>query len=243
MDVAGGRITIRATGGCVRPDLVEVAMGPYVRVEVLDTGRGISPRNLPRVFDPFFTTREVGQGYGLGLSVAHGVIRAHGGEIRVESPASGGTRVVFYLPQGVRDAVDSTAERPVAVAEDGYILVVDDEPAILRIAQRCLERRGLLVQTAADGVTALSILRAAPARVHLLVTDISMPGLTGDDLLREARALQPGLRALVMSGYGPSIDLDRLGGANLTAVLSKPFRAADLDAAIEAILPSIGTPA
>jgi signal transduction histidine kinase len=100
MDVAGGRITIRATGGCERPDLMEVGMGPYVRIEVLDTGRGISPRNLPRVFDPFFTTREVGQGYGLGLSVAHGVIRAHGGEILVESPPSGGTRVVFYLPHG-----------------------------------------------------------------------------------------------------------------------------------------------
>jgi CheY-like chemotaxis protein len=185
----------------------------------------------------------VGQGYGLGLSVAHGVIRAHGGEIRVESPASGGTRVVFYLPQCARDAGDTTGAIPVVVPDEGFILVVDDEPSILRIAQRCIERRGLAVQTASDGLAALSILRAAPERVQLLVTDISMPRLTGEDLLRVSRTINPGLPAIVMSGHGPSVDLEHLGGPALTVVLPKPFRAADLEAAIESILPSIGTPA
>jgi DNA-binding NtrC family response regulator len=149
---------------------------------------------------------------------------------------------VFYLPQGLRDAGDTTGAIPVAVPDESFILVVDDEPSILRIAQRCIERRGLTVQTASDGIAALSILRAAPERVQLLVTDISMPRLTGEDLLRVSRTIHPGLRAIVMSGHGPSVDLERLGGP-LTVVLPKPFRAADLDAAIESILPSIGTPA
>jgi CheY-like chemotaxis protein len=236
MHAAGGSITVRATGGCALREADEAGMGTFVRIEVLDSGCGISPRNLPRVFDPFFTTREVGQGFGLGLSVAHGVVQAHGGEIGVESPAAGGTRVVFYLPQGTREAESLDEAQPVPVPEDGFVLVVDDEPAIVRIAQKCIERRGLRVQTASDGVAALSILRSMPSRIQLLVTDVAMPGLAGDDLLREARALQPGLRALVMSGYGTAIDPARLGDPAITAILPKPFRAADLDAAIESMV-------
>lgn len=241
MPAEGGQVRIRVSP---RHRLTEHAgdrpVATFTRVEVSDTGVGIPARNLPRVFDPFFTTRDVGKGYGLGLSVAHGIIRAHGGEIRVDSPASGGTRVVFFLPES---APPATARPDIPGTADSYILVVDDEPAIVRIAQRCLERRGFRVRTATNGTDALMALREASERPALLVTDISMPGLTGDDLLREARAIHPDLRALVMSGYGPEIDVERLGGAEFTSVLSKPFRAADLDAAIETILPSIVSPA
>lgn len=232
MPPQGGRITVRAIRRR-HADAEGRVPGDVVRVEVIDNGRGIPARNLARVFDPFFTTREVGQGYGLGLSVAHGIVRAHGGDIRAESPGSGGTRVSFTLPVAPAAAATRTPAPP-----DEYVLVVDDEPAIVRIAQRCLERRGYRVATAGDVDGALAALRRTPGTPILLLTDLSMPDRSGEELVRQARLDHPGLRILVMSGYGPTLDVDRLGGPAVASILNKPFRAADLDAAVEAIFPA-----
>jgi CheY-like chemotaxis protein len=236
MSEDGGSIVISVSPGTGRRDVDGPGSpGDCVRIEVLDTGCGIPARNLPRVFDPFFTTRDVGQGYGLGLSVAHGIVRAHGGEIRIESPASGGTRVVLFLPVSgaAAEGADVTTDEP-----DPYVLVVDDEPAIVSMTRKCLVRRGYVVRTAPDGDSALTTLRDTPGEPLLLITDLSMPGMSGEELVAKARADHRDLRVLVMSGYGPSLDLDRFGGATLTSVLSKPFRAAELEAAIGAIFPS-----
>jgi signal transduction histidine kinase/CheY-like chemotaxis protein len=229
------RIATRALE--LAPDASSLAAGPYVELEVHDDGCGI-PRELQhKIFEPFFTTKP-GQGTGLGLSSVYGVIEVSRGAIRVESEPGRGSTFRIWLPR-VSAAPEARDELvPVAPAAGGNetILLAEDEDLVRHIAQRSLTRAGYRVLAATNGEHALEVLRATSEPVHLLLSDVVMPGLTLEELLAGARALRPELRVLLMSGYTEAA-VGRQGVDPAFAdFLQKPYDSGELLAAVRAAL-------
>jgi signal transduction histidine kinase/ActR/RegA family two-component response regulator len=210
--------------------------GPYVAIEVRDTGDGMPPEVRERAFEPFFTTKKDGQGTGLGLSQVFGFMRQIGGHVAIQSAPRRGTTVTLYLPLG--SEMEAAANRPapaVAIAPvSGFgtsVLVVEDEPAVRSVAVEMLTDAGFSVLAAQDGPTALQLLReGVPADV--IFSDVVMPGgMSGVDLARAARLLRPGVGVLLASGYAAEA-LAKHGGAGEFELLGKPY---DMDTVLRRI--------
>ncbi len=207
----------------------EAQPGPYVAIEVRDTGQGMSPDVRERAFEPFFTTKAPGQGTGLGLSQVFGFVRQIGGHVSIQSAPRRGTAVTLYLPLG--SAIDPptsgtiAAARPQAHSGTGStVMVVEDEPAVRAVAVDMLQDAGYAVLAAPDGPTALALLREG-AHVDILFSDVVMPGgMTGVDLAREARRLRPKIGVLLASGYAAEA-LAQHGGAGDFELIGKPYDA------------------
>ena len=225
----GGKLTLTARN----LDLSERAAallpltkaGCYVVLTVGDTGHGIAPEIVGRIFEPFFTTKEIGKGTGFGLSTVLGIVKSHGGFVTVESKVGHGTEFKVYLPAVVdRDA----SVLPMAVAErhrgqNELVLVVDDEVSIRTLLGSVLKSSGYRVLTAADGKAAMEILRAHPAEIRLIVTDLMMPIMGGLALIREAQALEPGLKYVAMTGLGDTERREELASLGVVEMALKPF--------------------
>lgn len=208
--------------------------GRYATLEVQDSGPGIPPEALPRIFEPFFTTRLEEGGTGLGLATVQGIVAQSGGRIEVECPPGGGTLFRILLPRADPPAEAQPPIPPPAPAPQAPILLVDDEPSLLRVAALALRQAGHEVVAHDDGQDALDSLRDG-LRPCLLMTDVAMPGLDGLALARAARALLPGLPVLMLSGYSAS----SVAGAPARegfAYLAKPFTPEGLRAAVVAAL-------
>jgi signal transduction histidine kinase len=203
--------------------------GRYATVAVSDTGTGMDATTRDRMLEPFFTTKPPGQGSGLGMAIVFGLMRQHGGMLRVETEPARGTTVRLYFPaaaEGATSAPPPTSAPPAGGSET--ILLVEDEPDIRRIAQRALERAGYRVLLAGDGVDALERLRQQPSDVHLVVSDVVMPRLGGPELRDAVRATGCEVPFLFMSGYAAR---DARGPAELAPgalVLHKPWTVVEL---------------
>lgn len=230
----GGELVIAARRESVlQGQSAEVHPGHYVRLSVSDTGIGMDEATRRRAVEPFFSTKGIGQGTGLGLSMVHGLAAQLGGGLTIESAESKGTSIALWLPIST-DAVGADESGPVAPRRPigrGAALLVDDEELVRMSTADMLIDMGFEVSEAASADEALQVLRSGP-RPALLITDHLMPGMSGADLAREARSLHPSLPILVVSGYaeaeGIAPDLPRL---------TKPFRNADLAASLSALLP------
>jgi PAS domain S-box-containing protein len=207
----------------------------WVRLEVIDTGCGMSRETCARVFEPFFTTKFAGR--GLGLAAAQGIIHAHRGTIRVESQLSRGSRVVVRLPAArASEAPSRRRRRRASLASAARtVLVVDDEDALRNVARRLLEREGFQVRTASSGSEALRMFRARSGEIGVVLLDLTMPGMDGAETLRELRLVQPGVRVVLMTGYGDVAD--RVALEDLSGFLPKPY---DPPALVEAIRRALG---
>jgi CheY-like chemotaxis protein len=223
--------TAAGSRGTLRP-------GPYVLLTVTDTGCGIAPDDHPHVFEPFFTTKPVGQGTGLGLAVVHGIITQSGGHIEFDSSAAG-TSFRIYLPAAPDDArpVD-VGSRPGEPLQPGRetILLVEDEEAVRRLSAKVLERAGYRVISAADGVEAIRAAGAHEGRIDLLVTDVVMPGMSGNHLASLFRTRDPEIRVLFVSGYTPDAVLRHGVREGELAFLQKPFSPAALASRVREVL-------
>jgi CheY-like chemotaxis protein len=211
--------------------------GRYLALTVADQGTGITPEVAEHLFEPFFTTRAAQLGTGLGLAVVHGVVGEFGGGIDVQSRPGQGARFTLYLPECEDDAALPAQARPPAAAGTGQrILVVDDQPELVALAEELLQGLGYLATGHTDPATALDSLRAAPQGFAALVTDEVMPGLSGTQLARAARALAPGLPVLLVSGYGGASLAQRAADAGVSRVLPKPLQRAELARALAEML-------
>jgi PAS domain S-box-containing protein len=238
---------MRETGGTLEVGLEEVAAlhcplggnalaGDCLRLWVRDDGPGIPADIQERIFDPFFTTKKPGEGTGMGLSVAHGVVRKYGGDIKVKSAPGAGATFDVYLPlaDAVGEIVDAP-EHPPRMGQ-GRILFIDDEAALAEIGRELLESLGYQVRTETDPRRALALLRAEPAAWDLLITDQNMPGLTGADLARGALAVRPDLPVLMLTGFSETMSRETARAIGIRDMLLKPVLRRDLAAAIEAAL-------
>jgi len=206
-------------------DLPELGPGLYARLSVIDSGHGMSEEVRSRAFEPFFTTKGVGAGTGLGLSVIHGIVESHAGAISVRSAPGQGTCVDVYLPAHVAQ-VSAGGEAVSAERAVKQVLLVDDEPLLASMLQRQLTSLGFAVNVHTSSLTALEAFRAQPNAFHLMITDNTMPHMTGLALAKEILSQRPELPVLLISGLGAEqSELDELGIARL---LPKPYTFGDL---------------
>ena len=215
--------------------------GEYVCIRISDTGSGIRSEHLAHLFDPFFTTKSRDEGTGLGLASAQVIIHNHDGEITVESEEGNGATFTIYLPVQSREEVRVSLQpqrisdygAPVA---GGEILWVDDKPQILRMGKRMLSPLGYSVTTAENGREALALIQPAPTRFCLVITDYSMPEMSGTDLAGEIKKISPAIPVILLSGYGDAISQEELSASEIGAFLTKPVEARELSRTIHEIL-------
>jgi PAS domain S-box-containing protein len=239
---AGGRLAISLQnailGGSDAPP--SAAPGDYVLLSVADSGVGIPPERLDRVFEPFYTTKEVGRGTGLGLSQVYGFVEQSGGHVRIDSAVGAGTTVMIYLPKAEGMALGrKTPDRPGEELAKGCetVLLVEDDQGVLEIVTAWMEELGYRVLTAQNGREALSVLKRGEP-IDLLFTDLVMPhGISGGELARRARQIRPELKILLGSGYSARISLD--AAAASLPILGKPYRQVELAAKLRAVLAGV----
>ena len=231
---AGGDLGFHAGPAAPPPGLLPP--GDYVRIAVTDSGPGMTPELVAKVFEPFFTTKEVGKGTGLGLSQVYGMARQSGGAARILSEPGFGTTVEIWLRAWGGGQADTHAEdAPAALlhARGGAsILVVEDDAIVRESMVSSLEAFGHTVAQASDGESGLRAL--AEARPDLLITDYLMPGITGAELMRQARAIYPGMPMIIATGYADMHAIDQVLGSDI--LLRKPFPLAELAASVERAL-------
>ena len=252
---SGGKLTIRTTN--VAAAQVEglkhkgMPAADYVKIEVADTGTGIPADIVDKIFEPFFSTKEVGKGTGLGLSTVYGIVKQTGGFVYVESEADKGTTFLIYLPRHIAEIRAEPAPEPVAIAAtaaaapaevkpradltgQGTILLVEDEEGLRSLNARGLRSRGYSVLEAENGVEALEVLAEQNGAVDLVVSDVVMPEMDGPTMLKEMRARNPELRIIFVSGYAEdAFDKSMLSETDQFAFLPKPFALSALVAKVK----------
>ncbi len=238
----GGRLTIETANLSFRgaghgPESVMPA-GDYVLLTVRDTGTGMDDETLRHLFEPFFTTKAPGKGTGLGLATVYGIVKQSGGFIYADSAPGQGSVFRVYLPRvlGAVDAPDPLANVPLTGRGEGTLLLVEDEEGVRRLARRVLEAVGYRVFEAPNGDEALRLARQWSGPLDLVVTDVIMPGMSGQELSVRLRELRPGLRILYVSGYTDDAILQHGNLLPNTAFLQKPFSPASLVARVRDVL-------
>ncbi len=214
----------------------DLPAGRYVCLEVSDTGSGMLPEIQARIFEPFFSTKFPGR--GLGLASVIGIVRGHGGAMKVESAPGDGTQFKLLLPAALDPVRDRSGKHDFAASHvgQGTILVVDDEERVRTLTAQMLELMGFDVLSASDGEEAVRVYRAQRARIVGVVMDLMMPRLDGEQALRALREIDPQVRALLMSGYDAPESIARLDGQRPVEFLHKPFSFQKLEAQVHAML-------
>jgi signal transduction histidine kinase len=217
------------------PD-TEIAGGRYVTLEVHDTGAGISPDVLGRIFDPFFTTKFTGR--GLGLAAVKGIVRGHKGAVKVYSAPGQGTTFKLLFPASgpqARNTASATPEHSLLTGS-GTVLIVDDEEIVRRTAQATLERFGYKVLVAEDGMQAVRRFRELAAGIDVVLLDVTMPVMSGEETFRELRLIRPEVKVILSSGYNELEAVRRFTGKGLAGFVQKPYTSVRLAGAVRSVL-------
>ena len=212
--------------------------GRYVCLSVADTGQGIAPEHLDKIYDPFFTTKELGKGTGLGLSTVMGIVQSHDGFIQVHSQPGRGTQFRIYLPasEATETQPASQANQILSQGSGELVLVVDDEKSVRQVTRRLLERNGYRVIEAAEGADGITQYVAHRQEVQVVVTDLAMPIMDGPAFIRVLKRLNPEVRIIAVSGYQSKTNLPADLGVPAEARLAKPFSGAMLLQALHKML-------
>jgi CheY-like chemotaxis protein len=227
MDDHGGEFVVAVdevrVDATVTQQLADLRPGNYQRIDVSDTGTGMSPQIVERIFEPFFTTKAHGQGTGLGLAVVHGIVRSHGGAISVSSALGKGTTFSIYLPAIHIERTTAETKAPARERGQGQrILYVDDEEPLVYLITRVLERLGYRVSGFSDVRVALETFRINPSAFDAVVTDLSMPGMSGTEFARLVLQIRPDVPVVMTSGFVRSEDREQALKAGVRELLLKP---------------------
>jgi CheY-like chemotaxis protein len=246
----GGTITIETRNVTLEAEWCEqhtdLRPGDYVLLSVSDTGHGMDKQTMARIYEPFFTTKKVGEGTGLGLSVVFGIVREHNGHIECHSEVSRGTTFDIYLPALLLgDKKHESKPAAAAIVPRGVetVLVVDDEVSIRRLLERHLNRLGYTVVSAADGELGFKKFAESNPRPQVVILDLGMPKSSGWECLDKLRALDPYVKVLVASGYGGADLASRVEEKGAAAFLRKPYDLVTIAEKLRAVLDAPGNPA
>jgi PAS domain S-box-containing protein len=222
-----------------RKDL-EIQPGDYVKLTVSDTGHGIHLKDKKRIFDPYYTTKDQSVGTGLGLAVVQSIIKKHGGAVLFSSEPGKGTDFYIYLPvmaaNGIRESERAAQEEPLLPVGNERILLVDDEDSILETGREMLEYLGYSVETCVKSVDAWSLFLQSPDRFDLVISDMTMPEMNGDELAQKMIALRPELPVIICTGYNPKIDEAAAKSMGLKAFIFKPLTFQTLATTVRKVL-------
>ena len=235
----GGRIDVELGNVTIDEDGLPGATlspGDYVRLSVRDTGCGMTPEVKARIFEPFFTTKAEGVGTGLGLAVVYGIVEQLGGAVTVDTEVDRGTAFHLYLPPTAEQETTEAREVPKALGGNETVLLVEDEPQVAELIADALQTSGYTVLQAAHGTQALDIVRSHGQPIHLLLTDVIMPGMNGRELADRVTGLRGDVRTLYMSGYSDDAVLRNGVEAALVQFIPKPFGMDALRAKIRDVL-------
>ena len=210
--------------------------GAYIRLTISDTGHGMDIKTKERIFEPFFTRKEVGSGSGLGLSVVHGIISNYGGAIVVDSSPGKGSTFIIYLPKYTGELLEPDKLSKKLLKGDEYILFVDDEPEITFMGKKMLENLGYKVTISSDSLSALEEFNSSPSQYSLLVTDQNMPNMTGTELAFKMRSIQPALKVIIITGYSDTLSEAVLEENGISEVILKPMILDDFSKVIRRVL-------
>jgi two-component system, cell cycle sensor histidine kinase and response regulator CckA len=214
--------------------------GPYVVLSVSDNGTGMDPATTGRIFDPFFTTKENGRGTGLGLSTVYGIVKQHGGDIRVESAPGKGTRFdIFFRRTESSVAIGETNDPQVVAGGRETILLVEDNADVREVARTSLKHYGYRVIEAGNGTEAIRVFQEMEGRIDLLFTDVVMPAMGGQSLAESLRIQNPGLPVLFMSGHPFEVNTKKLAAMDGNDFIQKPFKPLDLAQKIRRMLDDV----
>jgi two-component system cell cycle sensor histidine kinase/response regulator CckA len=249
----GGSLTIRTgnftASSPVRRGAEVMPPGDYVRVEVIDTGTGIPPEIIDRIFEPFFSTKEVGAGTGLGLSTVYGIVRQTGGFVFVDSRPSEGATFNIYLPIHAEERTAQAARRDTVAVEAardltgiGTILLVEDEDAVRLFGARALRNKGYEVLEARSGEEALELISGHARSIDLLITDVVMPRMDGPALIRAVREHWPMMKVIYISGYAEDAFRKRLDETGAINFLPKPFSLKQLAGKVKEVMEASAHP-
>ncbi|WP_279341600.1 PAS domain-containing protein [Geothrix sp. SG200] len=237
ISIRTGAAELEAAGIAATFPTQSLLPGPYVTLEVGDTGQGMSPEVMARIFDPFFTTKATGR--GLGLSAMLGILKGHRAGLQVSSEVGRGSTFKAYFPASSGSPLAEPARNGQGeVRLEGTILLVDDEPAVLQTIGAALASMGLDIVTAEDGLAAVARLEAAPEAIDLVLMDLTMPRMDGRDAFEAMRRIRPDLRVILSSGYNEQESTRLLLGRGLAGFLQKPYTLDDLRAALQKALAS-----
>lgn len=200
-----------------------VREGSYVCLTVHDTGHGITPDIMERIFDPFFTTKGTREGTGMGLAMVHGVMASHQGAITVQSPPGKGTTFALYFPRLTTPTDPDTPSEALPTHGSGHILFVDDEESLVRVSEAILTRAGYRVTACTNSLEALKRFEVAPASFDLVITDQTMPHMTGADLMRALRRLRPDIPVILCTGFSHVIDAEKAQELGANIFMMKPL--------------------
>jgi CheY-like chemotaxis protein len=241
----GGKLTIETANVVLDAEYAAihatVEPGPYVMLAVTDTGSGMNEQTRARIFEPFFTTKGKGKGTGLGLSTVYGIVRQSGGDIHVYSEPGLGTTFKIYLPRKA-SATEIESKIPISptrLVGNETILVVEDEEAVCNLAKRILGAAGYTVLVAASGADALAKCERHSDEIHLVLTDVVMPEMSGRTLAERLAKLRPGIKVLYMSGYTDNAIVHHGTLDPGTKFIGKPFNAADLTRKVREVLDEV----
>ena len=215
---------------------LNLAPGKYLEIAVSDTGGGIDPEILDKIFEPYFTTKPYGQGNGLGLAVARGIAAGYKGTITVYSDPGKGTTFNVYLPVVKKDKIRTYKHKPVAGSGQGRILFVDDEPTLVDAGRQILEHFGYDVTGLTSSIEALDLFRKQPDAFDLVIADVTMPVMTGDNLAREIMRIRPGFPVVLCSGFSEQFVVKRARDTGVRAILMKPLLDNELISVMDEIL-------
>ena len=202
--------------------------GRYIKLSVADTGIGMPPEIIDRIFDPYFTTKEIGVGTGLGLSVVQGIVKSHNGAIKVDSKSGNGTTFDIFLPSvGIEQAIEVEDHQYIPHGNE-RILFVDDEELLVELGKQMLKHLGYSVVATTDPQEALKLFEKEKDAIDLIITDLTMPNMTGDILVKKILQIKPNLPIIMCTGFSESIDQKRVVELGIRSLLEKPIQVSDM---------------
>jgi PAS domain S-box-containing protein len=210
--------------------------GRYVNLAVSDTGHGISQEKIDRIFDPYFTTKEVGKGTGMGLAVVHGIVKGHNGLITVESELGKGTTFSIFFPVVEREVVVEAETDEKLPTGSERILFIDDEESLVKIGHQRLEWLGYKVEATISPIEALKLFRSQPDQFDLVITDLTMPKMTGDKLVKEILNIRSDIPIILCTGFSEKIDEKKSKAIGASGYLEKPHDKRDLAKMVRKVL-------
>jgi signal transduction histidine kinase len=221
--------------------LHDLKPGNYTRLTVADTGCGMTPGTMERVFEPYFTTMGIGEGSGMGLAVVHGIVKNHGGAVTVQSEPGKGSTFQVYLPLSEAEVESETHMKPSGLTPRGHerILFVDDEEGVVDMVKKMLEYLGYQVETKINSQEALETFKSQPDQFDLVITDMIMPNISGIKLTREIREINPAVSIIICTGFRENIAKEEIESLGIGAVMVKPIVMQEMAQIIRDVLDNV----